>query len=226
MSDFGVYLAHAVDSPWKVASEWRRGWAYPRARLLFALNGIAWGSAWRLYGVPIIQKHRDSQMAFGSGLNLRSTTRSNPLGPNRPVMLVTWQAGALLAVGRDFGMTGGSICAAREIVIGDGVTVGANSILIDTDFHALDPECRLRGQDQAATAPVRIEDEVFIGMSCLVLKGVTIGRGCVVGAGSVVTNDLPSGWVCAGNPARPIRPLEPRPRARPPSLPTAQAEAR
>jgi serine acetyltransferase len=210
MGDLRARLSRAGDAPWKVANEWRCWWAYPRARLLFALNGIPWGSSWRFYGVPIIQKHRGSHMTFGSGLRLRSTMRSNPLGPHRPVMLATWQAGAVLAVGNDFGMTGGTICAAHEVVIGDRVIVGANTTIVDTDFHALDPESRLGGKDLAATAPVRIEDEAFIGMSCLVLKGVTIGRGCVVGAGSVVTSDLPPSWICAGNPARPIRSLESR----------------
>jgi len=62
---------------------------------------------------------------------------------------------------------------------------------------------RLRPQD-AKIAPVVIEDDVFIGMNCLVLKGVTLGRGCVVGAGSVVTRDVPPGMVAAGNPAKVI----------------------
>jgi hypothetical protein len=64
----------------------------PFARLVFLLNGIAWGKGWRLYGVPIIQKHRDSQMKFGRNLQLRSTVRSNPLGANHAVILATWLA--------------------------------------------------------------------------------------------------------------------------------------
>lgn len=211
MSDAGARPSAWLDAPWKLANLWSCWWAYPRARALFALNGIPWGPGWRFYGVPIVQKHRGSRMTFGPRLRLRSAVRSNPLGPNRPVMLATWQAGAVLVAGRDFGMTGGTICAAREVVIGDGVIVGANTTIIDTDFHALDPECRLGGGDRAATAPIHIEDECFIGMNCLVLKGVTIGRACVVGAGSVVTTDLPPACICAGNPARPIRALERRP---------------
>jgi acetyltransferase-like isoleucine patch superfamily enzyme len=55
---------------------------------------------------------------------------------------------------------------------------------------------------------VRIEDDVFIGMRCLILKGVTLGAGCVIGAGSVVTKSIPPGAVAAGNPARVIRQTE------------------
>jgi acetyltransferase-like isoleucine patch superfamily enzyme len=60
------------------------------------------------------------------------------------------------------------------------------------------------------SAPVVIEDDVFIGMNCVVLKGVTIGRGSVVGAGSVVCKSLPSYIIAAGNPARVIRELDPQ----------------
>lgn len=194
-----------LDTPWKVWNEiWRR-LAWPRVRLMFALNRIEWGDNWRFYGAPIIQKHRDSQMSFGPGLSLRSSTRSNPLSPNHPVVLATWQSGAVLEVGVRFAMTGGTLCAAERITIGDRVTVGANCVIVDTDFHPSDVTARQRSPNCADTAPVTIEDDVFIGMNCQILKGVTIGRGSVVGAGSIVTRDAPPGAILAGNPARVIR---------------------
>lgn len=104
-------------------------------------------------------------------------------------------------------MTGGSICAAERIAIGDRVTIGANCTIVDTDFHPLDPLARRWRPAEAHTAPVTIEDDVFIGMNCLILRGVTIGRNSVVGAGSVVTSDVPADVIAAGNPARVIRPL-------------------
>jgi len=127
-------LARAWDTPWKAREELGRALAYPSIRLLFALNDIPWGQGWRFYGVPIIQKHRRSRMRFGPGLQLRSTLRSNPLGPNHPVTLATWQEGALLEIGANLAMTGGTICAAERIVIGDHVTIGANTIIMDTDL--------------------------------------------------------------------------------------------
>ena len=193
------------DSPWKAWNELWRWLVYPRVRLLFAMNGIPWGRGWRFYGVPIIQKHGRSLMRFGPGLSLRSSVRSNPLGPNRPVIMTTWQAGALLEIGANFGMTGGTICAAEGVIIGNNVTVGANTTIIDTDFHPLDAERRRSNPSDAKTAVVVIEDGVFIGMNCLVLKGVSIGRGSVVGAGSVVTKDVPPSVTVAGNPVRIVR---------------------
>lgn len=196
---------NAFDTPWKI---WNAVWlwtAYPLNRLLFRMHGIAWGRDWRLHGLPVIQKHRRSQIRFGDRLALRSTLRSNPLGANHPVILCTWQAGSLLQIGDDFSMTGGSLCAAKQIIIGNRVTLGANCTIVDTDFHPLHPRLRLEQPQGAAPAAIVIEDDVFLGMNCLVLKGVTIGRGSVIGAGSVVTSDVPPGVIAAGNPARVLR---------------------
>jgi acetyltransferase-like isoleucine patch superfamily enzyme len=102
-------------------------------------------------------------------------------------------------------MTGGVLCAAERIVIGNHVSVGANSTIIDTDFHPLSASERHIDPAQGKTAAVNIEDDVFIGMNCLILKGVTIGQGSVVGAGSVVTRDVPPCTIVAGNPASFVR---------------------
>jgi acetyltransferase-like isoleucine patch superfamily enzyme len=198
-------MNNPLDTPWKIWNNLLLWAAYPLNRLLFQINGIPWKAGWRLHGIPIIQKHRQSQMQFGDRLALRSTLRSNPLGANHAVILCTWQAGSLLQIGDDFAMTGGSICAFRKIIIGDRVTVGANTTIVDTDFHPLPASLRQKPFQEAASAAVTIEDDVFIGMNCLILKGVTIGRGSVIGAGSVVTRDIPPGTIAAGNPARVLR---------------------
>ncbi|MEZ4731732.1 MAG: DapH/DapD/GlmU-related protein [Caldilineaceae bacterium] len=100
------------------------------------------------------------------------------------------------------------LVAAERIVIGDRVQVGANSTIVDTDFHPLTAEGRARDFLAGAHAPIVIEDDIFIGMQSLILKGVTIGRGSVVGAGSVVTRDVPPGVVVAGKPAVVVKELE------------------
>jgi acetyltransferase-like isoleucine patch superfamily enzyme len=195
------------DTPWKVRNELQRRISYPIIRLIFAWHGISWGRGWRIHGLPIIQKHRRSRMTFGADLQLRSFVRSNPLGPNHPVILTTWAEDSCLEVGTNFAMTGGTLCASNRIKIGDNVTVGANSVIVDTDFHPIDPGLRKKDPQAGRTAAVIIEDDVFIGMNCLILKGVTIGRGSLVGAGSVVSKDVPAGVIVAGNPAQPVRSL-------------------
>ena len=200
-------LSQARQTPWIARNELIWMLVLPRAWLVFAWTGIKWGKRWRLYGVPIVQRHRAGMITLGDGLNLRSTVGSNPLAPYHPVVLSVRRAGAKLLVGNDFGMTGGTLCADESITIGNRVTVGANTTIIDTDFHPLDPHIRQRDPLRGATAPVVIEDDVFIGMACFVLKGAHIGAGSVIGAGSIVTGAIPPGVIATGQPARVIKPL-------------------
>jgi acetyltransferase-like isoleucine patch superfamily enzyme len=195
----------AFDTPWKLVNKLFSWLAYPYIRIIFSINSVSWGYGWQFYGIPIIQKHRLSHMKFGNGLNLRSSVRSNPLGPNHPVILCTWEKGACLQIGDFFAMTGGSICCAERIAIGNHVALGANTVITDTDFHPLQLEERIKNPADGKTAPIVIADHVFIGMNSLVLKGVTIGEGSVIGAGSVVTKNIPGHVIAAGNPARIIR---------------------
>lgn len=194
-------------TPWKIRNRIGSLLSLPRVRWMFLLNGIPWGRGWKFYGAPVIQKHRGSTMRFGAGLQLRSRARANPLGIDHPVIFSTLNAGAKLVIGDTFAMSGGSICAAESVTIGNNVAVGANSVIVDTDFHPLRPDLRERHPLDGKTGPVVIEDWVFIGMNCLILKGVTIGRGSVVGANSVVSGDVPPGVIAAGNPARVVREL-------------------
>lgn len=198
-------IRQALTMPWKARNEIERLLLLPLAWLGWRLSGVRIGGGWQCYGLPIIQKHRQSTLTIGYNASFRSTRRSNPLGVNHPCTLSTRTANATLTIGDGFGMTGGSIVCDQHITIGNRVWVGANTIIVDTDFHPLDPDERQRNPLHGATAPITIADDVFIGMQCLILKGVTISAGAVIGAGSVVTRDVPPDMIVAGNPARPIR---------------------
>jgi maltose O-acetyltransferase len=89
-----------------------------------------------------------------------------------------------------------------RVRIGADVQIGPN-VQILTPTHPIDPEQRRSGLE--AAKPITIEDNVWLGGGAIVLAGVTIGRDTVVGAGAVVTKDLPPGVVAVGNPARVIR---------------------
>jgi acetyltransferase-like isoleucine patch superfamily enzyme len=196
------------ETPWKIRNQIESWLSYPLARLTFATNHISWKRGWRFHGLPIIMKHRNSEISFGEGLGLRSSFHSNPLAPNHPVVICTWQPGAILQVGKNFAMTGGTLCAAQSIIIGDNVAVGANSVIADTDFHPVDATMRAETSTEGACAPIIIEDDVFVGMNCIILKSVHLGTGCVIGAGSVVTHNIRAGWVAGGNPAREIHQID------------------
>ncbi len=80
-------------------------------------------------------------------------------------------------------------------------------MIYDTGFHSIAPNQRVNGRVDVAntkTEPVIIDDYVFIGAHVTVVKGVTIGRCAVIGASPVITRDVPTGEIWAGNPARPI----------------------
>lgn len=193
------------NTPWKFINKLASLLVHPWVRVLFLVRAIPWSSGWQFYGAPIIFKHRQSTMRFGKRLQLRSTIHSNPLGTDHPVILTTLNKNAQLIIGDNFAMSGGCICAAEQIMIGNNVAVGANSTIVDTDFHPLDSSLRAANPQDGKSKPVTIEDDVFIGMNCLIVKGVTIGKGSVIGANSVVTRDIPPGMIAAGNPVQIVR---------------------
>jgi serine acetyltransferase len=95
----------------------------------------------------------------------------------------------------------------KRITIGDHVGIAARASIFDSDGHPSDLERRLRGDPMTADdiLPVTIEDHAWIGWGAQILKGVTVGKGAIVAAGSVVTNNVPPGTLAMGVPARIVR---------------------
>ena len=118
----------------------------------------------------------------------------------------SFDCGKNIFIGNDFtGNFNLVVLDLREVVIGDHVMIGPNT-LITTVGHPLSPRKR-RGYC-AFAKPVRIGNDVWIGGNVTILPGVTIGDNVVVGAGAVVTHDLPANSLALGVPARVIRSLE------------------
>lgn len=86
--------------------------------------------------------------------------------------------------------------------IGAGAFV-APGVCLACSGHAIDPEQRMNGI--GTSAPITLEDGVWIGANATVIGGVTIGAGSIIGAGSTVTHDIPAGVIAAGSPCRVIR---------------------
>jgi acetyltransferase-like isoleucine patch superfamily enzyme len=145
------------------------------------------------------------------------------LGTN--VRVYTWAefsvepAGEIL-VGDDSILVGPIFMCAERISVGRRVVISYHVTIADCDFHPLDRAARRRdalanahGGDPSlrpplVARPVVIEDDAWIGIGAIVLKGVRIGRGARVAAGAVVTRDVPEGATVAGNPARLAPPAE------------------
>jgi len=157
-------------------------------------------------GLPIVSLFQGSQIQIGAGSRLCSRSFGTALGITHPLVLRTLTSQAKISIGERVGISGGSICSAKKIQIGKGCLIGADVLIADTDFHPLRPSERHDSHKAFAEAkPVRIMENVFIGARVIILKGVTIGVGSVIGAGSVVTQDVPAGCIAAGNPCRVIR---------------------
>ena len=178
-------------------------------------QGVALGGPVVFWGAPIIACAPDTRIEIGAGSVLCSRAEYTALGVNHPVVLRTLAPGASISIGAGVRMSGATICAARQVAIGARCCLGANVTIADTDFHALDPAVRASRHDAegAASAPVEIGEDVFLGTNCLILKGVRIGRGAVVGAGAVVVHDVAPYSIVAGNPARQVGQAPGRPEA-------------
>ena len=112
-----------------------------------------------------------------------------------------------------------SIVCAEKIEIGDDVLISWGCTIVDHNSHAIDWTSRrddviawIQGKKDWSVVkinPVKIGDRVWIGFNTIILKGVTIGEGAIVGAGSVVTKDVRPYTIVAGNPAQFIREIPP-----------------
>lgn len=151
-------------------------------------------------GSLFVNKHKNAAITIGKKCRFMSKSWGNNIGLNHPCMLSA-ESGALLTIGDYCSFSGDSIRCFRSITIGNRVRVGANTLIIDGDAHQNDPR-------SGSNKPIVIEDNVWIGGAVTVMKGVTIGRNSLIGYGSIVTKDIPSNVIAAGNPCKVIRSLD------------------
>lgn len=115
------------------------------------------------------------------------------------------ESGAVLSLGSGYMNYDCVIDCFTSITIGDDVAISERVVIRDSDNHDIMSKGDNCNEDRPMSAPIVIGDHVWIGMNVLVLKGVTIGDGAVVAAGSVVTKDVPPRSLVAGVPAKVIK---------------------
>ena len=169
-------------------------------------RGATFEGTVRFEGRPVISVAPESRMTFGANVTVNSALRSNPLGCFQPSVLRTLGPGAELILERNSGLSGSVICAGVSVRVGEGTIIGSGAMIIDNDFHRLEEGLRWVNEYQRNARPIQIGKRVFIGARAIILKGVSIGDDSLVGAGAVVTCDVPPRHLAAGNPAR-VTPL-------------------
>lgn len=123
-----------------------------------------------------------------------------------PVKFLMDKPGARITIGDNCRIVGGCLHAWSSITVGNNCLIAGNTQIMDSNAHKtsmLDPDNRINTKDEPR--PIVIEDNVWVGANCFILKGVRIGKGSVVGAGSVVSEDVPPNSIVLGNPARVIK---------------------
>lgn len=174
-------------------------------RMLKNTQGIHLGSGIKFYGFPRINLCEGSHITIGDRTVLCSDSLFTALSIDSNIKIATQCARARIEIGHDVGMSGGCIVSAKHISIGSETLLGANVLIMDTDFHPIFPENRRHSDDDSniQTAPVLIGENVFVGARAIILRGVEVGRDSVIAAGAVVTSGkYPPGSIIAGNPAR------------------------
>ncbi|WP_436629411.1 acyltransferase [Latilactobacillus sakei] len=113
--------------------------------------------------------------------------------------LISVNEGSTLTLGSGYINSNCNIACFNKIDIGNDVAIAENVTIRDTDNHYIYRD------GYEISKPITIEDHVWIGMNATILKGVTIGAGSIVAAGSIVTKDVPSNCLVAGTPAKVIK---------------------
>jgi len=164
--------------------------------------GVTLGRDAHFSGKCYFKRYPGTKITIGNNCTFLSKATANLIGINRPCIISTNHSGhmATIEIGDHCGFSGTVIGAFKSIKLGNNVRCGANTLITDADWHLDDPR-------SGEPREVVIEDNVWLGVNSVVLKGVTIGANTVIGANSVVTKNIPANVIAGGNPCKVIREL-------------------
>jgi acetyltransferase-like isoleucine patch superfamily enzyme len=173
------------------------------ARGYLVMHGVKIKEGLKMSTLPFCRRHQLASIEIGSNVTIKNKLYENPAGISHRSVFVAGRPGARLIIGNNVGMSGVVLYCTKEIVIDDYVNLGVGVKIYDTDFHSINFYARrICDGKSIKSAPVRIGEDVWIGANAIILKGVTIGPRSIVGAGSIVTKDVPPDTFVAGVPAK------------------------
>lgn len=158
--------------------------------------------------LPYIEIRNGGKIIIENNVTLNSDNKGYHGNMYRATKIMVDKPGATVTIGENTRIHGSCIHAYEEIRVGRNCLIAANCQIFDGNGHDIcegHPQDRIKTQGGAS--PILIGDNVWIGMGCIILPGVNIGTGSVIGAGSIVTKDIPENVIAGGNPAKIIREL-------------------
>lgn len=154
-----------------------------------------------------IRVHNYGKLILGNKVLLNSGPDRNYVGGDRRISFWVGK-NAQLIIKDKVGISGTTIVAMKSIIIHEGTFIGGGCDIYDNDFHSIHAADRQNRCGKINCAQVEIGPLAFVGGHTIILKGVMIGEGAVIGAGSLVAHDIPAHEIWAGRPACFIRKLD------------------
>jgi len=172
-------------------------------------NDVTVGFHFKSFGIPVFDVEKGGKLIFGDNCRLNNGRFYNRIGRQQSCYFIVLK-NATLSIGSNVGISSTAIVCSDHITIEDDVKIGGNTVIYDTDFHSVDASKRAtltEEQTHIISKPVKIKKCAFIGAHTTILKGITIGENSIIGAGSVVTKDIPDNEIWGGNPCKFIKKL-------------------
>lgn len=173
-------------------------------RVLLKKKGAVLGRNVQIPGKLNLVTSGNNVIGIGDNFYFSSGDAVNPISSNLQGAIYL-ENGASLKIGNNVGMSSTRMWVRDSVTIGNNVKIGACVLITDTDAHPLDYLARRSSNVGTKSAPIVIEDDVWVGAHSIILKGVTIGARSIIGAGSVVVRSIPADCVAAGNPCKVIK---------------------
>lgn len=170
----------------------------------FWINDVSVGRNVLAFDRMFVSVKGQGHIVIGDNVILFSGGDLNPLSLGTFIHLRV-ENNSQLKIGNNVGISSSCIWCRSGITIGNNVKIGANCRIIDSDAHSLNYEQRRNSnldQQNIKAKPIIIGNDVLIGASVVILKGVEIGDRCIIGAGSVVAKSIPSDCIAVGNPCK------------------------